>query len=120
MSDRIELRGLRVVATCGVLPEEQARPQPFDISIDLLADLSAAGESDDLNDTVDYGAVCDGVVSLLRVERFALMEAMARRLGADILAAHPLVETAIVTVAKLRPPVPYDLGTSGVTVHCSR
>jgi len=58
LSDRIELRGLRVTATCGVLPEEKARRQPFEVDMDVHADLGAASLSDDLADTVDYGALC--------------------------------------------------------------
>ena len=45
----------------GVLPEEQVRPQPFEVDVELLVDLRAAGASDDLADTVDYGAVSDAV-----------------------------------------------------------
>ncbi len=55
--DRIELRGLRALGTHGVLPEEQERPQPFEVDLDLEVDLRRAGRSDDLADTVDYGAV---------------------------------------------------------------
>jgi hypothetical protein len=40
MPDRIELRGLRVLAYCGALPEEQVRRQPFSIDADIEADLS--------------------------------------------------------------------------------
>ena len=41
---------------CGVLPEEQERPQPLEVDLDLDADLSRRRRSDDLADTVDYGA----------------------------------------------------------------
>ena len=53
----IQLRGLRLMGTHGVLPEEQQRAQPFEIEIDVEADLSKAGESDALEDTIDYGAL---------------------------------------------------------------
>ena len=52
--DRIELRGLRVLGTHGLLAEERSRPQPFEVDLDVVADLSAAGESDDLRETIDY------------------------------------------------------------------
>ena len=50
MSDRIELRGLRVVGTHGALPEEQVRAQPFEVDLDIEVDLRPAGLSDDLDD----------------------------------------------------------------------
>ena len=61
MADRIELRGLRAVGTHGALPEEQSRAQPFEIDLDVEADLRPAGVSDALHDTVDYGALAHAV-----------------------------------------------------------
>ena len=50
--DRIEIRGLRVLGTHGVLPEEQQRAQPFEVDLDLELDLRRAGRSDRLEATV--------------------------------------------------------------------
>ncbi|MEZ5310168.1 MAG: dihydroneopterin aldolase [Microthrixaceae bacterium] len=54
-SDRIILRDLRLAGVVGVLPEERVRPQPLSIDIEILTDLTRAGLSDDLDDSVDYG-----------------------------------------------------------------
>ena len=62
-NDRIELRGLRVMASVGVLPEERERAQPLELDLTLSCDLAAAGYSDALDDTVDYGAITDAVVT---------------------------------------------------------
>ena len=59
--DRILISGLRELGVHGVLPEEQERPQPFEVDLELLVDLAPAGASDELADTVDYGAVCEAV-----------------------------------------------------------
>ncbi len=64
-SDRIEIRGLRVLGTHGVLPEEQTRAQPFEIDLDLNLSTVAAAASDDLADTVDYSAVVDRVCAVV-------------------------------------------------------
>ena len=53
MTDAIELRSLRVLAFCGILPEEVERRQPFEIDVDVHVDLTAAGTSDDLTQTID-------------------------------------------------------------------
>ena len=117
--DRIELRGLRVLAYCGVLPEEQARRQPFQVDLDLDCDLAAAGQSDDLTDTVDYAAVCTAVERLASDERFALLERFAQAI-ADAVLEHDAVSSVTVAVAKLRPPVPQDLASSGVRIVRTR
>ena len=117
--DRIELRGLRVLAYCGVLPEEQARRQPFSVDLDLHCDLRPAGRSDDLADTADYGAVCAAIEQLAADERFALLERFAQAIAYVVL-AHDVVATVTVAVAKLRPPVPQDLASSGVRITRTR
>ncbi len=115
MTDRIELRGLRVVGICGALPHEQERPQPLEVDLDVEADLSVAGRSDDLADTVDYGAICSSVERVVRDGRFTLLERLADRLAEEVLRDERVLGVTV-TVRKLRPPVPVDLGSAGVTV----
>ena len=57
--DRILISALREEGIHGVLPDERVRRQPFEVDIELCVDLRAAGASDDLADTVDYGAIAD-------------------------------------------------------------
>ncbi len=120
-SGRIEVRGLRVVATHGVLPEEQARPQPFEIDVDLVVDLSTAAGSDRLADTVDYGNVVDRIVALVSAgPPYRLLESLADRAALDALVADDRVLSATVTVRKLRPPVAADVASVGVRITRSR
>lgn len=120
MSDRVELRGLRVLARCGVLLEERARPQPLEIDLDLVCDLEAAGESDELVDTVDYGAVCELVERVSQLEPVALLEHLASRVADVLLGFDQRIEQVAVAVRKLRPPVPQDLATAGVRIDRRR
>lgn len=118
--DRIELRGLRLSARCGVLPEEQTRDQPLEIDVDLIGDLTAPGRSDDLDDTADYGAVLDVVTRVCAEGAPKLLEHLAASIADALLAsdtvATPTVHTVEVAVRKLRPPVPQQLATSGVRI----
>ena len=52
MIDRIELNKIQALGTIGVLPEEKNRAQPFEIDLAIETDLSVAGASDDLDDTI--------------------------------------------------------------------
>ena len=119
VGDRIELRGLRVVGTHGVLAEERDRAQPFEVDLDLSADLRAAGRSDALGDTIDYGSLATAVASVVSGESHALLERLAERIAETAL-ADPRVTSVTVTVRKLRPPVPVDLASAGVRVVRSR
>ena len=88
----------------GVLPEEQVRPQPFQVDIELLVDATAAGESDDLDDTVDYSAVSEAVSRVVTSEQYRLLERLATRI-AQVCRADPRVVGVVVEVRKLHPPV---------------
>ncbi|HEX3425848.1 MAG TPA: dihydroneopterin aldolase [Acidimicrobiales bacterium] len=115
--DRIELRGIRAVGIHGVLPEERDRPQPFAVDIDLTADLGPAGRSDDLDQTIDYGAVAKAVVGEVQGSPAALLERLAERIADRVLAlASPRASSVTVTVRKLRPPVPVDMSSAGVRI----
>jgi dihydroneopterin aldolase len=116
--DQIALRGLRVVGTHGVLPEEHARAQPFEVDLEITADLSAAGASDRLEDTIDYGAVTAAVVEAVTGAHADLLEHLAQRIAtATFAVAGARAEAVAVTVRKLRPPVPSDLAVSEVRIR---
>jgi len=84
MTDSIELRGLRVMAYCGILPEEELRRQPFEIDADIDLDLSAASMSDDLASTIDYGSLVERIDQLAVENRYGLLERFAGEI-ADVL-----------------------------------
>lgn len=123
-SDRIEIRGLELLLFCGVLAEEQARRQPFRLDLDLYFDMAPAGSSDDLTDTVDYGAVIDTVSETMVGERFQLLERAASRVAEIVLggaaAGGVPVQAVTVKVHKLRPPVASHITSTGVRIHRRR
>ena len=116
-ADRIELRGLQLVGICGVLPEERERPQPLELDIDVYGFLGRAGHSDDLGDTIDYGAICDTVAALVAEAEAQLLEHLADVVAEALLVNYEAIAAVTVTVRKLRPPVPHQLASSGVRVH---
>jgi len=118
-SDRIELRGLRALGTHGALAQEQERAQPFEVDLDVELDLGPAGRSDDLADTVDYGSVVGLVADVVSGEPAALLEHLAQRIADGVL-ADGRVDAVVVTVRKLRPPVPADLDHVAVTIRRAR
>jgi dihydroneopterin aldolase len=116
VSDRIELRGLRVLGVHGVLPEERARAQPFEVDLDVEADLAPAGRSDALADTVDYAALADAAARVVTEERHALLERLAERIAEEVRRADARVVSVTVAVRKLRPPVALELSSAGVRI----
>jgi 7,8-dihydroneopterin aldolase/epimerase/oxygenase len=116
-ADVVELRGLRLVGVVGVLPEERERAQPLEVDLDVHVDTTAAGVSDLLADTVDYGAICDRCAQVVGTLRPELLERLAHALADEVLGVDDRIAAVTLAVRKLRPPVPHDLATSGVRVH---
>ena len=102
--DRILITGLRELGVHGALAEEQTRPQPFEVDVQLTVDLDPAGQSDALDDTVDYSAVAEAVSRVVRSERYHLLERLATRI-AEVCKVDERVTEVAVTVRKLHPPV---------------
>lgn len=107
------------MAICGALPEEKIRAQPFNFDIEVIADLSAAGASDELDDTIDYGGLTDNIVAMVTNNEFTLMEHLVQRV-ADVVLEFDRVLEVTVSVKKERPPVPHALDTSGVRITRTR
>ncbi len=104
----------------GALPEEQDRAQPFEVDLDVEADLAVAGSTDRLSDTVDYGALTAVAAMVVSGERFRLLERLAERIASAVMGVDPRVRAVTVTVCKLRPPLAADLSSAGVRIHRER
>ena len=118
--DRIEILDLRVLGVHGVLPEERERTQPFSLDLVAWVDMAAAQASDELHDTVDYGALAQVAADLVGGQSFQLLEALAGHVADALLAADQRLVAVEVTVRKLRPPLALDVASTGVRVSRSR
>jgi dihydroneopterin aldolase len=114
--DRILIAAVREDGVHGVLPDEQVRSQPFEVDVELTVDLRAAGASDDLADTVDYGALADEIRAIIAGESCRLIETLAARI-ADACGADPRVTAVVVEVRKLEPPIAGAIGHVAVRIE---
>ena len=80
--DRIVIRELLVSCVLGVDDEERREMQDVLITVALHADLRRAGESDRLEDAIDYRAVKKQIMAAAEGSRFKLVEALAERIAA--------------------------------------
>jgi dihydroneopterin aldolase len=106
------------MGTHGALPEEARRPQPFVVDLELLVDLRPAGRTDELAATVDYAELCEAARAVIEGPHALLLEHLAEQVAQRALdVAHGRAQGVVVTVRKLRPPVPVELATAAVRVH---
>ena len=74
MGDRILLRDLSVICIIGVMPRERLIPQKVVFNISLGFDLKKAGQSDNLEDTLNYKILRDEIVRSVKSSKFLLIE----------------------------------------------
>jgi dihydroneopterin aldolase len=114
----VVLTGLQFMGAHGALPEEVGRLQPFEVDLELLMDLAPAGRTDDLAATVDYGLLCEAVRLVIEGPPVRLLERLAELVAERALAvASGRADGVVVTVRKLRPPVPVALSGAAVRIH---
>jgi dihydroneopterin aldolase len=109
VNDRIQLRGLRVRGHHGVFSHERRDGQDFVLDLALEVDLTAAAASDDLVDTIDYGALAEGAATIVGGPPRQLIEAVAGAV-ADKVLEDERVAAVEVTLHKPQAPitVPFD------------
>lgn len=115
----IRITGIRAVGYHGVFEEERREGQEFIVDVLLKIDTSAAEKSDQLSDSVDYGAVAITIKEFIVGPAFNLIEALAARI-AETLLKIPTVELVEVTVHKPQAPIPLDFTDVSVTVARSK
>ena len=114
--DRIFLRGMRFMACHGVLPHEREIPQPFEVDVELGLSLRAAGESDNLDDSVNYAEVYHTVSSIMDGAPKQLIEALAEEIADDLLRDFDSLRWVRVTVHKPAAPIDGMFSDVGVTI----
>jgi dihydroneopterin aldolase len=97
--DQILIRDLAVTCIVGTRPHERETPQQVILNIELACDLSRAGASDALADTMDYVTLRDELMAELGASSFYLIERLAQR-AAELCLSHATVAAATVTVDK--------------------
>jgi len=81
LNDKIILHDLRFACVIGVNPEERTRKQEISIDVELYLDLSSAGGSDNLEDTVSYSLLADRIVSHAQGSSYKLIESLGEAIA---------------------------------------
>ncbi len=79
--DRIHIRDLRLRCIIGIYPDERRAKQDVAINLTIHADLSKAGLTDAIEDTIDYKAIKKQVVAMTESSEFFLLERLAEEIA---------------------------------------
>ena len=120
MADRIVLANMEFQAHVGAPEDERREPQVIEVDVEITADLRTAGESDDLDQTVDYGEVFNRCRDLVETGTYHLLEAIAETIASDLLAGFTRIEAVTVRVRKPGVPIDGVLDFAGVEIERAR
>jgi dihydroneopterin aldolase len=111
---------MRFEGRLGAGDDERELPQLLEVDLEVEADLAAAGESDALADTVDYGPLVKLVGRTVEGGAFRLLEGLAGSLARDALDADRRILAVTVRVRKLAVPLDVDMDHAEVEIRRAR
>lgn len=117
--DRIRLLGVTATGYHGVFSRERREGQTFVADVVAHLDTRRAAATDDLRHTLNYGVLAEQVVTVLAGEPADLVETVAERIAATVL-AHPQVQCVDVAVHKPQAPITVPFGDVVVEVRRDR
>jgi dihydroneopterin aldolase len=119
LPDRILLHGAQFFARHGFSEEERRVGGRFVVDIELTRDLTRAGKSDNLQDTISYAELYDLVREIVEGESFRLVEMLAETIAQKALAVFS-ADTVMVRVKKQPPPLDGIVDFAGVEIFRER
>ena len=102
--DSVRLHTMAFEVCHGVDDWEKQTPSRFEIDIEMQADLSTAGMSDNLADTINYSETYSQVAEIMHGPSCNLIERLAEQIADRILSCCPC-EVVCVRIRKANPPV---------------
>lgn len=115
--DFIQLTGIRAYGYTGYLEEERVLGQWFEVDLTLWLDLTPAGKSDFIEDTLDYRHAIGIVQHLIKTAKFSLVEKLATAIADAILELEPVTKVRV-QLSKPAAPIP-DFGGK-ITIDITR
>lgn len=112
-SSYITLDHLRFHAYHGVLPQERKTGGEYDLSLRIKYDISAAMQSDEVADTLNY-AEAYKIAKCEMDTPSRLLEHVCGRIGQRLLEHFPEIEEVAIRLIKCNPPMGADSKGAGV------
>lgn len=116
--DEIHIDNLKIFAHHGVFDFENQNGQNFYVNAVLYIDAAKAAKADDLNLSVDYGAVCAHIERVMTENTYNLLETTAHTVALEILRNFSAVKKVDVEIRK--PEAPVDMEFESISLKVTR
>ncbi|WP_026593136.1 dihydroneopterin aldolase [Bacillus sp. UNC437CL72CviS29] len=104
--DKIYIHDMEFYGYHGIFPEENKLGQRFKVDLTVELDLKQAGESDNLEHSVNYGELFELCKQVVEDQTYKLVESIAENIAANILTRYVSILRCTVKVVKPDPPIP--------------
>jgi len=115
--DKIIIEDMQFYGFHGLFPEENRLGQRFQVNLELFADLSTAGKSDYMHDSIHYGHAYDTVKEIVEGYAKNLIEAVAEDIAAALLEKFDMLQACRVKVVKPDAPIPGHFKSVAVEIY---
>jgi len=88
--DKVFIENLTVETVIGIYDWEREIRQAVSLDLEMDFDIVAAAASDRIEDTLDYKAVSKRLIQFIEQSQFQLVETLAERCAAIVLAEFPV------------------------------
>lgn len=118
--DKIYVNKMEFYGYHGVFPEENRLGQRFIVDLVVSLDLKNAGETDDLQYSVNYGELYGICKEIVEGKPFKLIESVAESIAKGTFGKSGLISEVMVKVIKPDPPIPGHYQSVAVEIIRSR
>lgn len=118
--DKIIIKKLKIFANHGVFDFEKRNGQEFVFSCEIFTDLQRCAFTDDLQDTVNYAAVCELIKNVATANCFDLLETLSEKICIEIFSQYSAVNAVKLAVIKTHAPIDIEHESVGVCVYRKR
>ncbi len=118
--DKILMNQMTFYGYHGLFPEENKLGQRFIVDLEIELDLKKAGETDDMNESVNYGHIYDETKKVVEGQAKQLVEAVAEDIASTMLDTFQKVQAIKVKVIKPDPPIPGHYDSVAIEIYRER
>jgi dihydroneopterin aldolase len=115
--DKIFLSDLKVDTIIGIYDWERKTQQTLSFELEMDWDIKQAAQSDDIQHTLDYGAVATTVVEFVEASDYQLIETLAEDLAAKLLTEYAIPKLKLTVI---KPVSLYGQNTAKIVIERSQ
>lgn len=104
MTDKIRLLGLSFYGYHGVSASEQETGRMYEVDCEIEKDLKKAGQTDNLDDTINYEAIYKTIKVSVEEKKYYLLEKLGEEIAEKILDKFDVNQVTL-RIRKMNPPI---------------